>query len=286
MTRAMAPPTLRQTPLRAGRFRPVTPSGRYPAGAGQGRDPVRVCGVVKIAQFGSWESPVTAETVAAAGGGPQLGRRARRATCGGPRAGPAEGGRVALMREGPDGRRSRCCPRRGTSATGCTSTAAGRGRSSAATVVFTNWADQRLYALDRADRRAAADHAGTRAPPRAALRRPVPRPGRRRCCACARRSPVTRPTDVAPRPGGGPARRRRAAVAGASHHFMTGPRLSPGRHARIAWLGWDHPKMPWDGTELCVAPSPSRAGRTGCWPAGRGRACARSSGRPPTRCSR
>ncbi|NUT52815.1 MAG: S9 family peptidase, partial [Saccharothrix sp.] len=41
-------------------------------------------------------------------------------------------------------------------------------------------------------------------------------------------------------------------VLAASHHFMTGPRLSPdGRH--FAWIGWDHPRMPWDGTELCVA---------------------------------
>ena len=36
------------------------------------------------------------------------------------------------------------------------------------------------------------------------------------------------------------------------HRFVTGPRLSPdGR--RAAWLAWDHPRMPWDGTELMVA---------------------------------
>jgi dipeptidyl aminopeptidase/acylaminoacyl peptidase len=36
------------------------------------------------------------------------------------------------------------------------------------------------------------------------------------------------------------------------HRFVTGPRLSPdGR--RAAWLAWDHPRMPWDGTELLVA---------------------------------
>ncbi|MFG2124480.1 prolyl oligopeptidase family serine peptidase [Streptomyces sp. NPDC048710] len=35
------------------------------------------------------------------------------------------------------------------------------------------------------------------------------------------------------------------------HRFVTGPRLSPdGR--RAAWLAWDHPRMPWDGTELLV----------------------------------
>jgi dipeptidyl aminopeptidase/acylaminoacyl peptidase len=37
-----------------------------------------------------------------------------------------------------------------------------------------------------------------------------------------------------------------------SHHFLSSPRISPdGR--RLAWIGWDHPLMPWDGTDLMVA---------------------------------
>ena len=36
------------------------------------------------------------------------------------------------------------------------------------------------------------------------------------------------------------------------HDFFAAPRLSPdGR--RLAWLSWDHPNLPWDGTELHVA---------------------------------
>ncbi|WP_329335695.1 prolyl oligopeptidase family serine peptidase [Streptomyces sp. NBC_01352] len=36
------------------------------------------------------------------------------------------------------------------------------------------------------------------------------------------------------------------------HRFLTGPRISPdGR--RAAWLAWDHPRMPWDGSELVLA---------------------------------
>lgn len=41
-------------------------------------------------------------------------------------------------------------------------------------------------------------------------------------------------------------------VVATSHHFLSGVRPSPdGR--RLAWIGWDHPAMPWDGTELMVA---------------------------------
>jgi dienelactone hydrolase len=41
-------------------------------------------------------------------------------------------------------------------------------------------------------------------------------------------------------------------VLARSHHFLSGVRASPdGR--RLAWIGWDHPDMPWDSTQLLVA---------------------------------
>jgi hypothetical protein len=35
--------------------------------------------------------------------------------------------------------------------------------------------------------------------------------------------------------------------------FLAAPRLSPDRR-HLAWLAWDHPAMPWDGTRLYAAP--------------------------------
>src|SRR5437764_1253953 len=38
-------------------------------------------------------------------------------------------------------------------------------------------------------------------------------------------------------------------VLASGHDFFAAPRVSPdGR--RLAWLAWDHPRMPWEGSEL------------------------------------
>jgi len=41
-------------------------------------------------------------------------------------------------------------------------------------------------------------------------------------------------------------------VVAGSHHFLSGARISPDG-GRLAWIGWDHPRMPWETTDLMVA---------------------------------
>ncbi len=40
-------------------------------------------------------------------------------------------------------------------------------------------------------------------------------------------------------------------VLASGHDFYSTPRVSPGDR-QVAWLAWNHPNMPWDGTELFV----------------------------------
>jgi dipeptidyl aminopeptidase/acylaminoacyl peptidase len=140
-------------------------------------------------------------------------------------------------------------------------------------LVFTEHSDQRLYRADVARLGPAV-----RAEP--ALPRPLTPadpPSRQTCYA----DPVLAPggtevwcireiTEAGAGPHDDPApRTQRAVVAvpidgsaaddaaavrvvAGSHHFLSGVRVSPdGR--RLAWIGWDHPAMPWDSTELMVA---------------------------------
>ena len=41
-------------------------------------------------------------------------------------------------------------------------------------------------------------------------------------------------------------------IVASGHDFYAAPRVDPSGR-RLSWLTWDHPRMPWDGTELWVA---------------------------------
>lgn len=227
-----------------------------------GNRTIRVLAVVTIAPYGTWTSPIGVDVVASAGGGPTwVGHH--RGQVWWAEARPNEGGRIALSRALPDGRRQDVL----TGSWNVRNRVHEYGGHPWVVIdtvdgdrlVFTNWDDQRLYLVDPD---------GT-APPVPISPLPDRYHGYRYADLTAGpdktevwcvRETVTgdRPTDVRrdlvalPLSASGVDDVAAVRVLASSHHFMTGPKVSPdGR--RATWIGWDHPAMPWDGTQLCVA---------------------------------
>jgi dipeptidyl aminopeptidase/acylaminoacyl peptidase len=114
------------------------------------------------------------------------------------------------------------------------------------TLYFSNFADQRLY-------RQLPDELPTPITPEIAWRyADGVMDARRNCIVCVREDHTGNSEAVntlVSVPIDGSA--QKILVAGSD--FYAAPRLSPdGTH--LAWISWNHPNMPWDGTELWVAP--------------------------------
>ncbi|ARF58294.1 acyl-peptide hydrolase [Streptomyces gilvosporeus] len=219
--------------------------------------------MVTTAPYGAWPSPIDARTVASHDGRPTfVGVVGDEVWWTEPR--PAEGGRRALMRRRADGTvesplpapwnvRSRVLEYGGQPWAG---TVTERGPL----VVFSDFADQRLYAYEP-DSGAAPRPLTPVSVVGGGLRwaDPVLRPELGEVWCVLEEFTGPRPTDVrrviAAVPLDGSAAEQRASVRELSdyrHRFVTGPRISPdGR--RAAWIAWDHPQMPWDGTLVMLA---------------------------------
>ncbi|MCK2218856.1 prolyl oligopeptidase family serine peptidase [Actinomadura sp. ATCC 31491] len=159
---------------------------------------------------------------------------------------PHEGGRRCVVRRLPDGTRTDALPP-GWNARNRVVEYGGRSwrplpdDGNGGGLVFTNWSDQRLYRRD-----GDAEPVPLTPPGPARYADLYLPPGRAEVWA-VREVEDARDLVAVPLAGG------EVRVLAAAQRFLMNPRLSPdGRH--LAWIGWDHPSMPWDGTELCVAP--------------------------------
>lgn len=204
-----------------------------------------------IAPYGEWESPITARMLAEAG------RPLGFAALVGDRvwwseSRPDQGGRTTVMASGPDGSAVELLPPPWNARTrvheygGVAWIAVPSGSGHA--LVFAHFDDQRVYRLDPDGDEPVPLTPEPDEP--AALRYADFVPGRTEGEVLAVRErhhgkDLERHIVAIALDGSGV----REIVSGS--HFLANPRVSPdGR--RLAWLAWEHPQMPWDGTELRV----------------------------------
>ena len=198
-----------------------------------------------VAPYGSWKSPITTPLIVSGAVG--LGQIAldgdevywveMR---------PSEGGRMVIVRRGPDGRTVDVTPPPFSARTRVHEYGGAAFLVDAGVVYFANFGDQRLYRHEDGEEPVAIT-------PEAPLRfADGVFDAKRGRIVCVREDHSG---------GGEPANAIVAVDASgatpqqvwyADSDFCAAPRLSPDGN-RLAWLAWDHPNMPWNGTRLLVA---------------------------------
>ncbi|MEV4230641.1 prolyl oligopeptidase family serine peptidase [Streptomyces bobili] len=216
---------------------------------------------MRILPYGAWPSPLDAALAAAHDGRPEyVGFVGDEVWWTAPR--PAEGGRRTLVRRREDGTQESVLPAPWNVRSRVHEYGgqpwAGEVREGRTLVVFVHFADQRLYAWEPgAEPRPLTPVSQVGGGLRWA--EPQLRPGLGEVWCVLEEFTGEGPTEVrrvlAAVPLDGSAAGDRGAVRELTddrRRFVTGARLSPGGR-RAAWLAWDHPLMPWDGTQVLVA---------------------------------
>jgi len=201
------------------------------------------------APYGSWKSPITADLIASGSirlsevtlrGGDVYWLESR----------PTEGGRYVVLRRDGQGQIADVTPEDTNARTrvheyGGASYAVVDGM-----VLFSNFADQRLYRQDRGDDPIAISP-DPNVPSGLRYAAMQVSPDRRRIVCIRERHTdegevhnevVSMAADGSGEP----------IVLASGRDFYAFPRVSPDGQ-QVAWVEWDHPNMPWDDTELMVA---------------------------------
>ncbi|OFE17459.1 hypothetical protein BA895_15720 [Humibacillus sp. DSM 29435] len=198
------------------------------------------------APYGSWTSPITAELLTTAGlalsavvaDGDDLYWLEGR---------PVESGRVVLVRL-RDGQRADLTPAPLNVRTRVHEYGGGAYDVRGDIVVFSDFADGRLHLIENGETRAITPEGKPSALRFGDLQLDLPR----RRVLCVRedhRSPGEVRNELVAVPLDGEPTAGEVLVTG--HDFVAAPRLSPDGE-RLAWVSWEHPNMPWDGTRLWV----------------------------------
>lgn len=197
-----------------------------------------------VAPYGSWESPITADTVASeslgvfeiALAGPLTAWVEMR---------PTEDGRYVIVSRSAGGTTRDGIPARFSARTRAHEYGGGSYVIDGETLYFSNWRDQRLYRQDpQGEPRPITPDIDARYADGVIDQHRV----RMICVREDHRvdgEPVNAIVGV-PLEGGG-----EAEVLISGNDFYSSPRLSPDG-AHLSWLTWNHPNMPWHGTELWI----------------------------------
>ena len=201
---------------------------------------------VAIASYGLWQSAISAERVAVGSlrlssitidGGDVYWLEGR----------PAEGGRNVIVRRSEAGQVADVTPAGTNVRTRVHEYGGGAFAVGQGIVYYSEFADQRLYRLRPGGAPEPLTPAGAWSYADASL---DPRRPRLVCVREDRTGAGREPRNTlvtVPLAGD-----REPEEIASGHDYYSTPRFSPdGR--RLCWLTWDHPRMPWDGTELWVA---------------------------------
>ena len=199
----------------------------------------------QIAPYGAWASPVTTDMIVA-----KAVRRGQIQIQGQDtywlEVRPEEGGRGVIVRRGADGVTQDITPAPFNARTRVHEYGGGDYVVYDSTVYFANFSDQRLYRQSLGGEPEPLTEAGNKRYADLV----VDGQRQRLLCVCedhtnTQREAVNTLVSIA-LDGSGSVR---TLVAG--NDFYSTPRLSPDK-TRLCWLTWNHPNMPWDGTELWV----------------------------------
>jgi dipeptidyl aminopeptidase/acylaminoacyl peptidase len=197
-----------------------------------------------VAPYGSWKSPITSDLVASSEVGLEqvrldgddiywIERRSQ------------EGGRKVIVRRSPDGRVADMTPVGFNARTRVHEYGGGDYAVSNGTMVFSNFTDQRLYVQRSGSEPRPLSPAVEMRYADGVIDR------QRNLFFCVREDHTSHSeainTVVSIDLNAGNA--GKIMVSGSD--FYSSPRLSPDG-SRLTWLTWNHPNMPWDGTELWV----------------------------------
>ena len=211
----------------------------------------------KVAPYGSWASPITVEMLLKGA----VHMRNQMVRWDGDdvywsELRPDEAGRMVVCRRGADGTTGDVTPRGFHARTRVHEYGGGHFAVSGGTVWFTNFADQRLYRQDR-------DSAPRPITPAVDIRHADMEVDERRGRLFAvREDHTTGASEAVNSIVALDSKGEKEAITVASgNDFYSSPKLSP-NGARLAWITWNHPNMPWDGSELWIGELDGRGGVT------------------------